>query len=82
MKALKDESERVVQYEPDPDLHDTEQAPLTEAGGVAAFLRREVLPYYPDGLVRAGDRQDRLRDQLHPLLLPTPATAPAGGDQG
>ena len=38
----------VVQYEPDPDLRDTEQVPLTEAGGVAAFLRREVLPYAPD----------------------------------
>ena len=38
----------VVQYEPDPDLRDTEQVPLTEAGGVPAFLRREVLPYAPD----------------------------------
>ncbi len=38
----------VVQYEPDPDLRDTEQVPLTEAGGVAAFLHREVLPYAPD----------------------------------
>ncbi len=38
----------VVQYEPDPDLRDTEQVPLTETGGVAAFLRREVLPYAPD----------------------------------
>ena len=38
----------IVQYEPDPDLRDTEQVPLTEAGGVAAFLRREVLPYAPD----------------------------------
>ena len=38
----------VVQYEPDPDLRDTEQVPLTEEGGVEAFLRREVLPYAPD----------------------------------
>ncbi|RMH40414.1 MAG: SAM-dependent DNA methyltransferase [Gammaproteobacteria bacterium] len=39
---------RVVEYEPDPDLRDTEQVPLLEAGGIDAFLRREVLPYAPD----------------------------------
>ena len=38
----------VVEYEPDPDLRDTEQIPLQEAGGIDAFLRREVLPYAPD----------------------------------
>ena len=38
----------VVEHEPDPDLRDTEQVPLTEDGGVKAFLRREVLPYAPD----------------------------------
>ena len=38
----------VVEYEPDPDLRDTEQVPLLEEGGVEAFLRREVLPYAPD----------------------------------
>ena len=38
----------VVEYEPDPDLRDTEQIPLLEAGGVEAFLKREVLPYAPD----------------------------------
>ena len=38
----------VVEYEPDPDLRDTEQVPLQEAGGIDAFLRREVLPYAPD----------------------------------
>ena len=38
----------VVEYEPDPDLRDTEQVPLLEPGGVDAFLRREVLPYAPD----------------------------------
>ena len=37
----------VVEYEPDPDLRDTEQVPLTEEGGIEAFLRREVLPYAP-----------------------------------
>ena len=35
----------VVEYEPDTDLRDTEQIPLQEAGGIEAFLRREVLPY-------------------------------------
>ena len=38
----------VVEHEPDPDLRDTEQVPLTEEGGVDTFLRREVLPYAPD----------------------------------
>ena len=37
-----------VEYEPDTDLRDTEQIPLQEAGGIEAFLRREVLPYAPD----------------------------------
>jgi len=43
--------QRVVEYEPDPDLRDTEQIPLLEAGGIDAFLRREVLPYAPDAWV-------------------------------
>ena len=38
----------VVEYEPDTDLRDTEQIPLQEAGGIEAFLRREVLPYTAD----------------------------------
>ena len=38
----------VVEYEPAPDLRDTEQIPLLEDGGIEAFLRREVLPYVPD----------------------------------
>ena len=38
----------VVEYEPDTDLRDTEQIPLTEEGGIEAFLRREVLPHAPD----------------------------------
>jgi type I restriction-modification system DNA methylase subunit len=38
----------VVEYEPDPDLRDTEQVPLLEDGGIVAFLRREVLPHAPD----------------------------------
>jgi len=38
----------VVEYEPDTDLRDTEQIPLTEKGGIEAFLEREVLPYASD----------------------------------
>ena len=38
----------VVEYEPDPDLRDTEQVPLLEEGGIEAFLKREVLPHAPD----------------------------------
>ena len=39
---------RVVEYEPDTGLRDTEQIPLQEDGGIEGFLRREVLPYAPD----------------------------------
>lgn len=38
----------VVEYEPDPDLRDTEQVPLLEEGGIDAFLQREVLPHARD----------------------------------
>jgi type I restriction enzyme M protein len=38
----------VVEYEPDPDLRDTEQVPLLEEGGIEAFIRREVLPHALD----------------------------------
>jgi type I restriction enzyme M protein len=44
----------VVEYEPDPDLRDTEQVPLLEDGGIEAFIRREVLPYTPDAWVNSG----------------------------
>ena len=37
-----------MEYEPDTALRDTEQVPLTEQGGIEAFIRREVLPYAPD----------------------------------
>jgi type I restriction enzyme M protein len=38
----------VLEYEPDPDLRDTEQVPLLGDGGIEAFLRREVLPHAAD----------------------------------
>ena len=70
----------VVEYEPDPDLRDTEQIPLLEDGGIEAFLQREVLPYAPGRLVRGFQRQDRLRNQLHPLFLQAPTPAAFGGN--
>ena len=47
---------RVVEYEPDTELRDTEQVPLTEPkgdyrGGVEAFFRREVALYTPDAWI-------------------------------
>ncbi len=47
----------VVEYEPDPELRDTEQIPLQEEGGIEAFIKREVLPYAPD----AWYRSDRVK---------------------
>jgi type I restriction enzyme M protein len=46
--AVIDGKDCVVEYEPDPDLRDTEHVPLLEAGGIKSFLLREVLPYAPD----------------------------------
>lgn len=43
-----DDKPAVVEYEPDPELRDTEQVPLLHDGGIEAFLRDEVLPYAPD----------------------------------
>jgi type I restriction enzyme M protein len=42
---------RVVEYEPDTELRDTEQVPLLEEGGIEAFFRREVLPHVPDAWI-------------------------------
>ena len=47
----------LVEYEPDTALRDTEQIPLTEDGGIEAFLRREVLPYAPmHGTMKTASR--------------------------
>jgi len=43
----------VVEYEPDADLRDTEQIPLTEEGGIEAFLKREVVLHASDAWYRA-----------------------------
>ena len=44
----------VVEYEPDPELRDTEQIPLLHEGGIDAFLRKEVLLYTPDAWYLPG----------------------------
>ena len=44
----------VVAYAPDPELKDSEQAPLLEEGGIEGFLRREVLPYAADAWYDPG----------------------------
>lgn len=41
----------LVEYEPDPELRDTEQVPLKEPGGIEAFFAREVLPHAPDAWI-------------------------------
>ncbi len=46
---------RVVEYESDSELRDTEQVPLLEEGGIEAFIRREVLPYTPDAWIVPSD---------------------------
>lgn len=42
----------IVEYEPDPDLRDSEQVSLIEPGGIESFFRREVLPYTPDAWIK------------------------------
>jgi type I restriction enzyme M protein len=51
-ESIVDGKPTIVEYEPDPDLRDTEQVPLLEEGGIEAFIRREVLPYTPDGWIK------------------------------
>lgn len=47
----KDEAAQPVAGEPDTALRDSEIVPLRYAGGVAAFMQNEVLPYAPDAWV-------------------------------
>jgi len=49
-----DNQERVVEYEPDPDLRDTEQVAFTEPGGIESFMRKEVLPHVEDAWVSSA----------------------------
>ena len=64
----------VVEYEPDPDLRDTEQIPLLENGGIEAFLQREVLPYaenawYTPSSVKVGYEINFNRHFYQPKLM-------------
>ena len=38
-------------YEPDSELRDTENVPLTYPGGISAYFHKEVLPHVPDAWV-------------------------------
>ena len=49
--------EAIVEYEPDSDLRDTEQVPLTEEGGIEAFIKREVFPHVPDAWVDLEEKK-------------------------
>ncbi len=55
--ATIDDKSVVVEYEPDTGLRDTENVPLLEAGGIEAFIAREVLPYAPDAWIDAEKTQ-------------------------
>jgi type I restriction enzyme M protein len=56
-EATIDGKRRVVEYEPDSELRDSEQVPLLEEGGIEAFIQREVLPFTPDGWVDESKSQ-------------------------
>ncbi len=39
---------QLIEYEPDPELRDSEQVSLLEPRGIEGFIRREVLPHCKD----------------------------------
>lgn len=47
----------IVEYEPDPELRDTETVPLLEPGGIPAFIAREVLPHAEEAWIDDGKTQ-------------------------
>lgn len=47
----------LVEYEPDPDLRDTDQIPLTDPDGIEGFIAREVMPYARDAWVVEGSER-------------------------
>lgn len=55
--VIRKKSKGVIEYEPDPDLRDTEQIPLLEEGGIEAFFAREVLPHVPDAWIDSSKTQ-------------------------
>jgi len=64
-----DGKSRVIEYEPDSELRDTETVPLNEPGGIEAFIRREVLPHAPDAWIDEAKTATGYEDQLHALFL-------------
>ena len=79
-EAVVDGKQRVVQYEPDTQLRDSEQVPLNEpagdhAGGIEAFFHREVLPYAPDAWIDDSKTKIGYEISLHPPLLQARADA-------
>lgn len=48
---LNGDKQEVAEYEPDPNLRDTEQVSLQSPGGIEAFFEREVLAYAPDAWI-------------------------------
>ena len=49
--VVKKKTKDAIEYEPDPDLRDSEKVPLLEEGGIEVFFKREVLPYVSDAWV-------------------------------
>ncbi len=49
--VIKKKTKTGVEYEPDPELRDTEQVSLLEPGGIEAFFKREVLTFVPDAWI-------------------------------
>jgi len=52
-----DSKKRLVEYEPDINLRDTEQVPLMEENGLEGFFKREVLPYVHDAWIDMSKTQ-------------------------
>lgn len=48
-KVIKKKTKTEIQYEPDPELRDTENVPLME--DIEEYFKREVLPYVPDAWI-------------------------------
>jgi type I restriction enzyme M protein len=49
--VIKKKTKKGIEYEPDPELRDTEQVPLLEPGGIETFFQREVVPHVPDAWI-------------------------------
>lgn len=77
--AMIEGKRRVVEYEPDSDLRDSETVPLTEPGGIEAFIRREVLQHAPDAWCDEGKTTIGYEISFTRYFLPA-ATSAAGCD--